>query len=346
MKKFTFLIVLITLMTGCSSPDQEPPLTQSPTSTATVSDAIPPTLTPTSPPTDLSEVGAPAVTPFPTPNLAKIPNKNVNAQELLSKYGWTIKGLLGHHEVILPTTFLHEPGDFPISIYWAYNNELSSAIGLNFKPYLGTQVHAIIYALNESPFIQRSDIKARGIILLSRGKIIGAWIDAGRGLDMSRSLDEKTFHEIVGLSWGEWLLESGVVDKENDLDKKLANMSQTQIIHGYYDALNDHDYDLAYVYLSRKKLVDYLFLNMLCCAPGGEGMLFQNSYEDGLTRWESPYNIKSIHINDMTNNGQIHGIVEYYENTPLQVAGDYYKFIVFDYTDSLGYRISEINTGP
>lgn len=356
MRKIVFLILFLTLTTGCTPLSTELPVTKSPILTEEVSGTevllvgtLTPTLTrhkPTSTPSYLSEFNSATVTPQTTPNLANIPYKNSNAKEFLSKYGWTVIGLLGHHEVILPATFLHEPGDFPISIYWAYNNELSKAIGLDLTPYLGTQVHAIIYELEELPF-ERSDTHARGIVILSGGEIIGAWIDASRHLDISFSLDNRTFQELVGLSWGKWLVESSIVDKENDLDKKLAEMTQTQIIQGYYDAINDHNYNLAYAYLSRKNIVDYLFLNMLCCTPRAKGNLFQSSYESGSTLFGIE-NIKHIHINEVKEH-LVFGTVQYYIAIP-PLSNDpepYFRIISLEQeVDDLGYRIASIDTGP
>lgn len=35
------------------------------------------------------------------------------------------------YQVTLPRSFEHRPGQFPIPIYWGYNNELSKALGLD-----------------------------------------------------------------------------------------------------------------------------------------------------------------------------------------------------------------------
>ena len=40
-------------------------------------------------------------------------------------------------------------GEYPTKIYWAYNNELSKSIGLDFSKFMGTEVWIKIYNLNE-----------------------------------------------------------------------------------------------------------------------------------------------------------------------------------------------------
>src|ERR1051326_9488096 len=84
----------------------------------------------------------------------------------LAQYGWTVTQPLATYQITLPASFEHSPGDFPVPIYWAYNNEFSKAIGLNLEPYRGKEVTATLYALKEElPTFLRPYTQARAVIM-------------------------------------------------------------------------------------------------------------------------------------------------------------------------------------
>ncbi|MCP4362028.1 MAG: DUF4830 domain-containing protein, partial [Chloroflexi bacterium] len=174
--------------------------------------------------------------PVPPPSFLPTGSKAyINPEDLFEEYGWTINQALGYHQITLPRSFSHLPGDFPIPIYWAYNNALSNAIGLDFSALGGAEVEAIVYSLEEvSPPCLHPYNDARGIAITANGNVIGAWLDAGAYLDKACALDGRTLQEIVGLTWGQWLVETGIVDPENMLEKSIAAMSPEETVHAYY----------------------------------------------------------------------------------------------------------------
>src|SRR5690606_11504438 len=101
--------------------------------------------------------------------------------QLFEKYNWTIDYKVNAIKEKLPSNFKHVAGEYPIKIYWAYNNELSKSIGLDFSNYLGNTVEVEIYRLRE-PLAKymKPRLNARGIVIKKDTKIIGAYIDAGR----------------------------------------------------------------------------------------------------------------------------------------------------------------------
>lgn len=92
-----------------------------------------------------------AAVPMTGCTLAPLPPTEAHrqARELRSRYGWTTTGRWATHWVRMPQSFEHRPGEFPIPIYWAYNNELRKAIGLDLSPYPGQRVEATVYQLQE-----------------------------------------------------------------------------------------------------------------------------------------------------------------------------------------------------
>lgn len=272
------------------------------------------------------------------------------ARELLSRYGWTTTGQRATHQVILPQSFEHRPGQFPIPIYWAYNNELSKAIGLDLSPYLGQRVEATVYELQEElPEFLRPYTKARAVVVTHEGKFIGAWIDKGRHYAFACSLDRKSLEEITGMDWSEWLVASGVVNLKNEVERELATLTPEEIIARYYEALNDHDEERAYACLTRRELTGFLFSNM------GDLALYHADYN------ADPYRqrVRSVRVNGielLPVVGNPEGVVEYEVDIDVKYEPSLYfpdssgrrgLFVLLkEEVVGAGWRIITIGTGP
>jgi len=272
--------------------------------------------------------------------------------EFLSTYGWSIHQHVATHTVTLPQTFQHKPGDFPYAIYWAYNNELSKAIGLDITPYLGKEVQASLYLLNESlPESFLPLTTARAVVLTLEDEIIGAWIDQGRHSGFACSLNRQQLTDVVEQKWGEWLIDSGIVDRSNDLEIGLAEMTPEEIISDYYTAASDHDYQRVNAVRSRRWLSSDLFVNMF-----NNQALFNHQEEASITIWVD--NIESAEILSITPVEKGFGMcLPVYEvRVDLQYVdpnwgtvpeGEVMTFVVLnEEIKGLGWRIEEINTAP
>lgn len=170
--------------------------------------------------------------------------------QLFEKYNWTIDYKVNTIKEKLPSNLKHIAGECPIKIYWAYNNELSKSIGLDFSNYLGNTVEVEIYRLREPlPEYMKPRLNARGIVIKKDGKIIGAYIDAGRHESFACSLNRKSLKDIVNKDWDEWIQDC--IDYNDKLEKELAKLSPEEIIKTYFKALNSHDVKIAKACLSR-----------------------------------------------------------------------------------------------
>jgi len=288
--------------------------------------------------------------PLPSPTEAVPAEAHHQARELLSRYGWTTTDRWATHWVTLPQRFEHRPGEFPIPIYWAYNNELSKAIGLDLSPYLGQRVEATVYDLEEElPEFLRPYTKARAVVVTHMGKTIGAWIDKGRHYAFACSLDRKPLEEITGMDWSEWLVASGVVNLNNEIERELAALTPEEIIARYYEALNDHDEERAYACLTRRSLTDFLFSNM------GDLALYHADYNADPCRQK----VRSVRVNRielLPVVGNPEGVVEYkvdidvkYEpgGVFVEYSGPHVRFILLkEEIAGTGWRIIGIGTGP
>jgi hypothetical protein len=270
------------------------------------------------------------------------------AQELLSKYGWTTTGRQATYRVTLPQSFEHHPGEFPIPIYWAYNNELSKAISLDLSPHMGQRVEATVYELQEElPKFLRPYTKARAVVITHDGEIIGAWIDKGRHYAFACSLDRRPLEEIVGLGWSQWLVASGVVNLNNEVERELATLSPEGIITHYYQALDDHDEERAYACLTRRSLTRFLFRNM------GDLTLYHSSYNDDPLR-ETIHSVHVVGIEPLPDFWNPEGVLEYrvdmdvkYEKEIVSRSGHNIRFVLLEKEiEAAGWRITSIGTGP
>jgi len=219
---------------------------------------------------------------------------------------------------------------------------------LDLSPYLGQRLEATVYELQEElPEFLRPCTKARAVLVTHKGKIIGAWIDKGRHYAFACSLDRKPLEEITGMSWSEWLVASGVVNLENEVERELATLTPEEIITRYYQALNDHDDERAYACVSRRSLTNALFSNM------GDLALYHSSYEDDPLR-EKIDSVQVMGIEPLPDAGNPEGVVEYkvdidveYETEIVSRSGHNVRFVLLEKEiEAAGWRITTIGTGP
>jgi len=273
--------------------------------------------------------------------------QNPEDEKLFKKYGWTIVGKINSLELILPSTFIHEAGEYPIKLYWAYNNELSKSIGLDFAPYLGEKVAVEKYALSEPwPDSTRPDNKAYGVTMRAGLKLIGAYIHSRRGYSLDCSLERKQFAEITKKSWEEWI--DSYIDYDNEIEKRLSTMRPEEIISEYIKASDRHDRTLARACVTRRHLMIFLQSNM------GETSLYNEDVPEAET-------IKSIRLISMDEleylaksnpPGTLEYEVKYYcafteHGKMFSEDGINYWFIQMKKETSRGgWRIVAIGTGP
>lgn len=271
---------------------------------------------------------------------------NIDQQvaQLFSKYFWTVDYRISSLGEKLPENLKHKAGEYPDKIYWAYNNELSKQIGLDFTDYLGKSIVAEIYRLREPlPEFMKPRRNARGVVLKYNGKIIGAYIDAGRHNTFACSLDRKSLEDITGKNWDKWIV--NYIDYKDELEIRLSKMEPQEIIKEYYEALDRQDIKMVWACMTRKNLCQELSCNM------NNRYLF-NKYET-----KPDYNIKSaklLNIKKLKNFDDEPNMIEY----QVEVDFDFIEPVTSDdgigqrfilmkkETDKSGWRIDGIGTGP
>ena len=274
------------------------------------------------------------------------PDTNIKQQviQLFDKYNWTVDYRINTLKEKLPKSLKHKAGEYPVKIYWAYNNELSKQIGLDFTDYLGKDVAVEIYRLREPlPEFIKPRRDARGIVIKYNDEIIGAYIDAGRHDSFACSLDRKSLKDITGKEWDGWIAD--YIDYEDELEIKLSKMEPEDIIREYFKALDKHDIKMVWACMTRKNLSQHLSTNM-------DNQYLFNKDEDKID-----YNINSaklLEIKELKGFNNEPGVLEY----QVKVDFDFKKLITADdgvwprfvilkkESEKSGWRIDGVGTGP
>lgn len=198
-------------------------------------------------------------------DLAEYSNPDTNVKDsvvdLFKKYDWTVDYRVNTIKEKLPEDLRHKASEYPTKIYWAYNNEFSKAVGLDFTEYLGKEIDVEIYRLRESlPKSLSPLLNARGIILKFKGEIIGAYIDSGRHSLLACSLDRKTLKDITDKDWDEWV--QGLIHYHDETEIRLSKMQPEDVIRKFFDAINRQDKETIFTCLTRKELCSLLSRNL------------------------------------------------------------------------------------
>lgn len=276
-------------------------------------------------------------------------NIDNTVKELFIKYNWTIDYRVNTINVTLPSNLKHEAGEYPVKIYWAYNNELSKNIGLDFRDYLGKKVEVDIYRLREPlPDYMFPRMNSRGIVLKYDKKIVGAYIDAGRHNSFACSLDKKSLKDITNKEWDNWI--SGYINYNNELEIKLSKMKPEDIIKQYYDAINSDNPKMQFACMTRENICNYLAMNM------DNNLLINGSFNDAYAV-EGEDNIKSakfINLKEVNVSGNPKDTIEYsvtidfrFKKEITSNNGKQTRFIILKKeSDKSGWKIQSEGTGP
>ena len=242
----------------------------------------------------------------------------------------------------------HEAGEYPVKIYWAYNNELSKNIGLDYKNYLGKEVEVDIYRLREPlPDYMAPRMNSRGIVLKYDNKIIGAYIDAGRHDCFACSLDRESLEYITNKEWDNWI--SDYINYDNELEIKLSKMKPEDVIKLYYDAMKSHDQKMLFACMTRKNICSYLSSNM------DNNMLMNAGFDDAYVGGtQNVTSAKLIYLHEISGLGNPEGTVEFdvtvylkFKKEITSTSGMQGRFIILKKeSDKSGWRINSEGTGP
>jgi len=168
---------------------------------------------------------------------------------------WTPLDTLADFPYTLPPDLRHRAGDFPSDLWWAYGNDLSAGTDFDFTQFLGEQVRVVMYRLAEPPPAARW-ATARGIVVVADGRVVGAWVDNGRG-GFGTTVSRRPLSSTTGLGWDRWL--ESYVDLDDPLDAELSGLSPQQVVIRFFKAVDRGDPRTARACLTRRTLARSLW---------------------------------------------------------------------------------------
>jgi hypothetical protein len=271
-------------------------------------------------------------------------------EEFLSEFGWSPFFLVSETAVDLPGELIHRPGEFPVVIYWALNNELSKDIGLDLSAYFGKAVQVRLYKTVRllPEFMGPNRDGGKAVVVRAGEDIVGGWLTLGRHSVSSCSLVGRSFDEVAGKPFDEWVM--FLIDPDDPLEKELAAMSPEEVIETYYNAIDRKDYALAHACESRSRLFGYLGMNMDNTRLHNEG--FAEEHGKGFANFIS---IKVRDVGLASEKLGVRGHPDLYyaavEQYRKELAGgpdgpSGYFVTVRQETPETRWRIDSIGTGP
>jgi len=179
---------------------------------------------------------------------------------LFQDYGWTLDYQISEIRYELNKIRILSAFD-PGAYYFAYNNELSKDIGLDMSGYATADIDVEIYRIHEPMPQEFHPIEnARGIVVKNGGKIIGAFISAGRHSAFNAcSLQGNSFEKVTGQTLYEWLADK--IERDS-IDKRLSGLEPEQVIEEYFAALDQKDAVTAGYCISKQTLLGNLTVNI------------------------------------------------------------------------------------
>jgi len=269
----------------------------------------------------------------------------------LKRYGWTPLFRINSGAVKLPDRFVHRAGEFPVVLYWAYNNELNRDIGLDLAPYLGREAEVALYKVVEPlpAFMDPRRWTGRAVVVKVGGRVVGAWLDAGRHYGFACSVKGRRLEEITGRTFAQWV--AGVIDYDDATERRLAALGPEEVIRTYYAAINRRDYRLARACETRESLTGYLFANM------DNNWLYNTSYESGsLDGMENIRRAKVLTIKELkeplepvapeTRRYAVEVDLRFRKAVTMESGRHVLFFNLKRETEQTGWRLAYIGTGP
>jgi len=202
---------------------------------------------------------------FSTEATAAVPGVPDDVSTLFGSYGWTVTGVLGGADAVLPDSLKTNVEDSPLQFYWMRAAVLSGDIGYDLTGLLGSPVRIEIYALDGAlpekyPFPAFQAI--RGILFRREdGMIAGALVDSGRHAGNAVSLKRDDVEDITGMSlpdyWG-----NNYYDPGDPVNAAAEQRTAEDVVRRYLQSVASGDTAAQLSTLSVQGKLQSLFSNL------------------------------------------------------------------------------------
>lgn len=194
-------------------------------------------------------------------------------EAFLKRYGLDTYSEPTTFKVKIPEDWSVEAGSVPEGLYWELVNVFSNDIGLDLTPWKGKTANVSVYSLNEGLTFSDnpgSAYPAMAVILRVEEQIVGAWMNANVVI-VGPSLKKRTFSEIEGRSFDDWLMEKGVFNA-NVIDHDLQSKKPDEVLMAFLEAIEKGDKARATACLAVDSKLEFMMMNH------DEGQLYNKSW--------------------------------------------------------------------
>jgi hypothetical protein len=187
----------------------------------------------------------------------------ISPESFLELYGLKITGNAEKFDVIIPSNWNVNAGDYPVGLYWELANEFSKDAGLDLTKLKGTTVKAWRYTLTDGlPGLKEQsnfNYPSTVVLLVDSNKVAGAWLNFNI-MTVGPSVKKGYLNDITGLTFEEWVYQKGLFAnlKEN---ADLEALSPVDLLKAYFKAIKDGNKTRAYACLSPKEMLNSLTMN-------------------------------------------------------------------------------------
>jgi hypothetical protein len=187
----------------------------------------------------------------------------ISSESFLKLYGLKITGNAEKFDVIIPSNWNVNAGDYPVGLYWELANEFSKDAGLDLAKLKGTTVKAWRYTLTDGlPGLKEQsnfNYPSTVVLLVNSNKVVGAWLNFNI-MTIGPSVKKGYLNDITGLTFEEWVYQKGLFAnlKENT---DLEALSPVDLLKAYFKAIKDGNKTRAYACLSPKEMLNSLTMN-------------------------------------------------------------------------------------
>jgi len=233
------------------------------------------------------------------PKVAAAPTNNPvrNIPPFLDKFGWTIVEFKKIEDEEIPSTFEVKEDELPYGVIWAYNNELSKVVGLDFSPYKGKKVKNYTIGIKNKSFDDQINVCN---IIIYEDKIIGAWIG-------NNAFSENVLCQGISMTIDKLAPKLCKSSYRENINEKFKNSNQQEILKNYIDAINKKDYKLAYYLLDFEGQIEK-------CITGEKNIsdkIFAEEKIEMLTFEKNPNFQGNIWVNEENEEMQLESFIVY-----------------------------------
>ena len=193
----------------------------------------------------------------------KSESDGISPESFLKLYGLNTTGNIEKFDVVIPSTWDVNAGDYPVGLYWELANEFSKDAGLDITKLKGKTIEAWRYTLADGLPGQKEqsnfNYPSTVVLLVNSNEVEGAWLNFNTTA-IGPSVKKRYLTDITGITFEEWVYKKGLFSNLGE-NTDLATLSPSDLLKEYFKAIRDGNKTRAYACLSPNEMLESLTMN-------------------------------------------------------------------------------------